>query len=193
MIKTACAKFRKQNHPNDALLLTWAAFCHILGPFCMTCWSAQLRHSSDFVAAATASQLRRSSAARTMSGRQGIVTPSSNIMTIYDHIKCVIPLHVPAIFRSLQNTVGGSNIEILRFAPGAMKTSSQCLFVLIDVRSNEKTAHRVVILAQNADKHGRSRDARPKPFFKKKVRNAAFRGSAGPVPSGYGNMDHLSI
>ena len=26
MIKTACAKFRKQNHPNNTLLLTWAAF-----------------------------------------------------------------------------------------------------------------------------------------------------------------------
>ena len=26
MIKAACAKFRKQNHPNNTLLLTWAAF-----------------------------------------------------------------------------------------------------------------------------------------------------------------------
>ena len=26
MIKTLCAKFRKQNHPNNKLLLTWAAF-----------------------------------------------------------------------------------------------------------------------------------------------------------------------
>ena len=26
MIKTLCAKFRKQNHPNNTLLLTWAAF-----------------------------------------------------------------------------------------------------------------------------------------------------------------------
>ena len=26
MIKILCAKFRKQNHPNNALLLTWAAF-----------------------------------------------------------------------------------------------------------------------------------------------------------------------
>jgi len=26
MIKTACSKFRKQNHPNNTLLLTWAAF-----------------------------------------------------------------------------------------------------------------------------------------------------------------------
>ena len=26
MIETVCAKFRKQNHPNNTLLLTWAAF-----------------------------------------------------------------------------------------------------------------------------------------------------------------------
>ena len=26
IIKTLCAKFRKQNHPNNTLLLTWAAF-----------------------------------------------------------------------------------------------------------------------------------------------------------------------
>ena len=26
MIKPLCAKFRKQNHPNNTLLLTWAAF-----------------------------------------------------------------------------------------------------------------------------------------------------------------------
>ena len=26
MIKAACAKFRKQNHPNNTLVLTWAAF-----------------------------------------------------------------------------------------------------------------------------------------------------------------------
>jgi len=35
-------------------------------------WSAHIRRSSDSVAAATPSQLRRSSAARTMSGRRGI-------------------------------------------------------------------------------------------------------------------------
>ena len=38
-------------------------------------------------------------------------------------------------------------------------------FVLIDVRSDEKTARRAVVLARNADKHDRSRDARSKPFF----------------------------
>ena len=26
MIETVCAKFRKQNHPNNTLLLTWDAF-----------------------------------------------------------------------------------------------------------------------------------------------------------------------
>jgi len=26
MIKTVCAKFREHNHPNNTLLLTWAAF-----------------------------------------------------------------------------------------------------------------------------------------------------------------------
>ena len=26
MIRTLCAKFRKQNHPNNTLLLTWAVF-----------------------------------------------------------------------------------------------------------------------------------------------------------------------
>ena len=38
MIETVCAKFRKQNHPNNTLLLTWAAFLsHFRRPFCMTC------------------------------------------------------------------------------------------------------------------------------------------------------------
>ena len=54
-------------------------------------------------------------------------------------------------------------------------------FLLIVVRSDEKTARRAVALARNADKHGRSRYARPEPFFLKKGRNAAFRGFAGPV------------
>ena len=94
--------------------------------------------------------------------------------------------------------LGGSNIEILRFAPRAIKTSSQGSFLPKNVRSDEKTARRTVIWARNADIRTVARetpDARPNKrfFLKKGVRNAAFRGSAGPVPSGYGNMDHLSI
>ena len=48
-----------------------------------------------------------------------------------------------------------SRIEILMFAPRAIKTSSQGSFLLIDVRSDEKTARRaaVIVLARNADKH----------------------------------------
>ena len=34
-----------------------------------------------------------------------------------------------------------------------MKTSSQGFFLLIDVRSDEKTARRAVVLVQNADMH----------------------------------------
>ena len=81
---------------------------------------------------------------------------------------CTVALDRSIIFKHIYQvppTLGGSNIEILRFVPRAINTSSQCSFSLIDVRSDEKTAHRAVILARNADKHGRSRDARPKPFF----------------------------
>ena len=48
-----------------------------------------------------------------------------------------------------------SRIEILMFAPRAIKTSSQGSFLLKDVRSDEKTARRaaVIVLARNADKH----------------------------------------
>ena len=44
-----------------------------------------------------------------------------------------------------------SRIEILMFAPRAIKTSSQGSFSLKNVRSDEKTARRTVILARNAD------------------------------------------
>ena len=71
----------------------------------------------------------------------------------------------------------------MRFARRAIKTSSQCSFLLIDVRSDEKTAHRAVILARNADTHGRSRDARPVPFFlKKKFGMRPFAAPPGPFP-----------
>ena len=48
-----------------------------------------------------------------------------------------------------------SQSRILMFAPRAIKTSSQGSFLLIDVRSDEKTARRaaVIVLARNADKH----------------------------------------
>ena len=36
MIKTSCAKIRRQNHPNITLLPTWALFCHKNTSFCMT-------------------------------------------------------------------------------------------------------------------------------------------------------------
>ena len=36
MIKTSCAKIRRQNHPNITLLPTWAFFCHKNTSFCMT-------------------------------------------------------------------------------------------------------------------------------------------------------------
>jgi len=47
--------------------------------------AAQLRRSSNSVAAATPSQLRRSSAARTMSGRRGIgqSSPSGKFATFW--------------------------------------------------------------------------------------------------------------
>ena len=92
------------------------------------------------------------------------------------------------------SNTGGANIDILRFATRAIKTRSQCSFLLIDVRFDEKSAPRAVILARNADKSMVARETRaPEALFLKKVRNAAFCGSAGPVPSGYGNIDHLSI
>ena len=57
---------------------------------------------------------------------------------------------------------------------------SQGLPLLIDVRSDEKTARRAVVLARNADEHGRAQDARARSsaFLQKTGRNAAFRGSA---------------
>ena len=64
------------------------------------------------------------------------------------------------------SNTGGVQYRDVELCPyRAMKTSSQESFLLIDVRSDEKTVRRAVILARNADKHGRSRDARPKPFF----------------------------
>ena len=44
MIKTACAKFRKQNHPNNTLLLyTWAAFLSHFRPILHDLQFCQLR------------------------------------------------------------------------------------------------------------------------------------------------------
>ena len=50
---------------------------------------------------------------------------------------------------------GGQISRFHVFAPRAIKTSSQGSFLLIDVRSDEKTARRaaVIVLARNADKH----------------------------------------
>ena len=63
------------------------------------------------------------------------------------------------------------------------------------VRSDEKTARRAVVLARNADKHGRARDARPKPFFKKKFGMRPFAAPPGPFPPAMAIwiISHLSI
>ena len=42
MIKTNCAKFRRQNHPNNTLLLTWAAFLSQKHLIYLDLWGGQL-------------------------------------------------------------------------------------------------------------------------------------------------------
>ena len=56
---------------------------------------------------------------------------------------------------SQSRSMGGQISRFHVFAPRAIKTSSQGSFLLIDVRSDEKTARRaaVIVLARNADKH----------------------------------------
>ena len=67
----------------------------------------------------------------------------------------MIEIQIVIVIVKVVVEMGGSNIEILMFAPRAIKTSSQGSFLLIDVRSDEKTARRaaVIVLARNADKH----------------------------------------
>ena len=85
-------------------------------------------------------------------------------------------------------TPGGANIEIFRFAPRA--TSSQGSFLLMNVRSDEKTARRTVIWARNADIRTVARetpDARPANnkrfyFLKKGVGMRPSADPPGPSP-----------